>query len=105
MPPVAISSLCCSGAYRGGDDLRAFLPVYQKAREWVRSAPPEEVAAAEEEFFPGVSRELLASSIGRYQALGCWEGGIEIPRDLYEQALNVFQSVGGITWRHRYEEV
>ena len=63
------------------------------------------MALAEAGFFPGVSRELLASTIQRYQDLGCWDGGIEIPRELYEQALNIFQSVGGITWRHKYEEV
>ncbi len=105
MPPVAFSSLCCSRAYLKTAGHQMFVGVYRRAREWVRSAPAEEVAATEAEFFPGVSRELLASTIRRYQELGCWEGGIEIPRDLYEQALNVFQSVGGITWRHKYDEV
>jgi len=47
----------------------------------------------------------VAKTVARYQNLGTWEGGIEIPRDLYEQALTVFQSVGAIAWRHRYEEV
>ena len=47
----------------------------------------------------------LTPAIRNYQTLGCWDGGIEIPRDLYEQALNVFQAAGEITWRHRYEEV
>jgi len=103
--PVAFSSLCCSRAHLKTEEHRAFVETYQRAREWVRSSPADEVAAAEAEFFPGVSREQLASTIKRYQDLGCWDGGIEIPRDLYEQALNVFQSVGGITWRHKYEEV
>ena len=105
MPPVAFSSLCCSRPHLKTAEHRVFLQTYQRARDWVRSAPANEVAAAEAEFFPGVSHELLASTIQRYQDLGCWEGGVEIPRDLYDQALNVFQSVGGITWRHKYEEV
>jgi len=30
---------------------------------------------------------------------------VVIPRDLYEQALNVFESAGEIRTRHPYEEV
>ncbi len=105
MPAVAFSSLCCDRGYQKTESYRAFLKVYERAREWVRSAPAEEVAAAEASFFPLIGPELLTPAIRSYQALGCWDGGIEIPRDLYEQALNVFQSAGEITWRHRYEEV
>lgn len=105
MPPVAFSSLCCARDYRKTGDYGTFLKVFERAKEWVRTSPPEEVAAAEASFFPEIAPELLASAIQRYQALGCWEGGIEIPRDLYEQALNVFQAAGAIAWRHRYEEV
>jgi NitT/TauT family transport system substrate-binding protein len=105
MPPVAFSSLCCSREYQKTDGCRMFLEAYARAREWVRTAPAAEIADAEASFFPGIARERLVEAIRRYQALGCWEGGIEIPRDLYEQALNVFQATGGIAWRHRYEEV
>jgi NitT/TauT family transport system substrate-binding protein len=105
MPPVAFSSLCCARSYRSTPEYAAFLEVYPRAREWARTAPPEDVGAALTEFFPGVESDLLASTIGRYQALGCWDGGVQIPRDLYEQALNVFKAVGGITWRHQYDEV
>ncbi len=105
MPPVAFSSLCCSRAYQQTEEYRAFLAVYERARSWVRTASAEEVAAKEESFFPGIADEGLAETIMRYQSLGCWEGGIEIPRDIYEQALNVFQSAGATTWRHRYDEV
>jgi len=105
MPQVAFSSLCCSREYQKGEGYRVFLQAYSRARDWVRSAGVAEIVAAETPFFPDVSSERLHDAIQRYQALGCWEGGIEIPRDLYEQALNVFQAVGGIAWRHRYEEV
>jgi hypothetical protein len=105
MPAVAFSSLCCSREYQKSEGYRIFLEAYGRAREWVRSAPVAEILAAEAPFFPGVPAERLSDAIARYQALGCWEGGIEIPRDLYEQALNVFQAAGGIAWRHRYEEV
>jgi NitT/TauT family transport system substrate-binding protein len=105
MPPVAFSSLCCSRAFQKTEAYQLFLTAYAKAREWARTAPVAEIAAAEAPFFPLVAPELLSAAISRYQALGCWEGGIEIPRDLYEQALNVFQAAAEIAWRHRYDEV
>lgn len=105
MPPVAFSSLCCARAYRQTEACRVFLTVYSRAREWVRTAAPAEVAAAESALFPSTPIEALAEAVERYQGLGCWDGGIEIPRDLYEQSLNVFQAGAAIAWRHRYEEV
>ena len=105
MPPVAFSSLCCAREFQKTEAYRTFLSAYAKARELVRAAPAEQIAAALAPFFPQVAPELLADAVRRYQSLGCWEGGLEIPRDLYEQALNVFQAVREIAWRHRYEEV
>jgi NitT/TauT family transport system substrate-binding protein len=105
MPPVAFSSLCCARGFQKTEAYRLFLDAYARAREWVRTAPPEEVAAAEASFFPLIAPEVLTAAIRLYQALGCWEGGLEIPRELYEQALNVFQATGTIAWRHRYDEV
>jgi NitT/TauT family transport system substrate-binding protein len=105
MPPVAFSSLCCARAYQKTEGYSTFLKTYERAREWIRTSPAEDIAAKEASFFPGIAAEALTATVMRYQGLGCWEGGIEIPRDLYEQALNVFQSVGAIGWRHRYEEL
>jgi NitT/TauT family transport system substrate-binding protein len=105
VPPVAFSSLCCTRDYQKTPQYREFLRVYERAREWVRSAPAGEVAARETSFFQGVPSEALTDAIRRYQALGCWGGGIEIPRDLYEQSLNVFQAARAVAWRHRYDEV
>jgi NitT/TauT family transport system substrate-binding protein len=105
MPQVAFSSLCCSRSYQATEGYRTFMKTYARAREWVRTAPAGEVAAKEASFFPSIGSEMLASAVKRYREVGCWEGGIEITRDLYEQALNVFQSAGAIAWRHSYEEV
>jgi NitT/TauT family transport system substrate-binding protein len=105
MPPVAFSSLCCSREFLGTKSFSAFVAAYRESREWVRSAPAAEVAEKEASFFPGVPPAVLAASIGDYQKVGNWEGGIEIPRDLYEQALTVFESAGEIKARHRYEDV
>ena len=49
--------------------------------------------------------DVLAAAIAAYQDLGCWEGGIAIPEDLYEQALTVFEHAGEIRRRHAYGEV
>jgi len=105
MPPVAFSSLCCARHYQQTEDYRAFRETFERAKEWVRAAPPEDVAAAEAEFFPEIPAATLTGAVQRYQALGCWDGGTEIARELYEQALNVFAAFGEITWRHPYEEV
>jgi len=105
MPPVAFSSLCCRRDFVGTETFHRFLEAYGEARQWVRTAPAEEVARAEAGFFEGHSLDALAAGIRAYQELGAWEGGLEIPRDLYEQALNVFQAEAGLAHRHPYEAV
>jgi len=90
MPPVAFSSLCCATSYQQSDDYRVFLEAFTRAKEYARTAPPEEVAATESGFFRQTSRSALIEAVRRYQELGTWEGGIEIPADLYQQAKKVF---------------
>src|SRR5579862_248872 len=46
VPAVAFSSLCCARAFLKTAAYQSFLITYTRAREWVRSAPVEEVAAA-----------------------------------------------------------
>ncbi len=105
MPPVAFSSLCCSRDFTRTETFRKFIEACGEARQWVRTAPADEVARAEAGFFEGHSMDALAAGIRSYRSVGCWEGGVQIPRDLYEQALNVFQAEGGIARRHSYDEV
>ena len=105
MPPVAFSSLCCSREFLGTREFRAFLEAFAEAKEWVRTGPAEVIAEREAPFFPGMDTLVLAGTIRRYQALGCWDGGVEIPRALYEQALNVFEHAGEIHERFPYESV
>lgn len=105
MPEVAFSTLCCSRAFAGTSALADFMTAYTAAREWVRSAPPADVAKTEAPFFAGFSERELAAAIAGYQALGAWSGGTEIEASLYEQALNVFAFSGEITRRHPREEV
>ncbi len=103
MPPNAFSSLCAAREFIATDACRAFAKAFAEAKEWVRNTPAEEIAAKEASLFPGVDLAVLTSAIAQYKDLGTWDGGIEIPRDLYEQSLNVFESGGNITMRHAYE--
>lgn len=103
MPPNAFSSLCASQEFLRTETCRAFARAFAEAKTWVRNAPAQEIAAREASLFPGVDQAVLSSAIADYKKLGTWDGGIEIPRDLYDQSLNVFEFAGNIKSRHAYE--
>ncbi len=103
--PVAFSSLAAAPAWLEKPEAGRFLRAYGKARDWVNSAAPENVAAAEQSYFPSIRREALVRSIAYYQKLGCWSGNLDISRDEYETILDVFQHSKLITRRHPYEQV
>ena len=103
--PVAFSSLAASPAWLAGADAPRFMHAYRKSREWVHSAPPDEVAAVEQSFFPDIHREALIAAIARYQKLGCWAGDAGIDRSHYETALDVFTHARLISRRHPYDQV
>lgn len=105
MPPTAFSSLCASKDYLETEECRAFAKAFAEAKEWVRTAPAADIAAAQAPWFPGISQSALASAIAGYQGIGAWEGGAGIPRDLYEQSLNVFEHSSAIRQRQPYGAV
>ena len=105
MPEVAFSSLCASREFMETAEFHSFVRAYRTAREWVREGDPLDIAAKQASYFPGVEIGALAESIRQYQSLGCWAGEIAIPRELYEQALNVFELAGEIKHRPSYDEV
>jgi hypothetical protein len=70
-----------------------------------RRQDSEEVAESIAPFFPDIPVKTLAAPVAGYQKLGNWDEGLAIPRDLYEQSLNMFEQSGGITRRHAYEQV
>ena len=67
MPPVAFSSLCCSRDFLRTDACTRFLEAFRQAREWVRSAPAEEIAQTQASYFPDCPGRVLAAAITRYQ--------------------------------------
>ena len=103
--PVAFSSLAASPAWIAGADAKRFMRAYRKSRAWVNSAPPDEVAAVEQSFFPDIHREALIAAIACYQRLGCWAGDVGIDRSHYETALDVFAHSRLISRRHPYDQV
>jgi NitT/TauT family transport system substrate-binding protein len=103
--PLAFSSLAASRAWLAGADAPRFMRAYRQARRWVNSAPPAEIAAAEQRFFPEIAREALVSSLEYYQRLGCWQGEPDIDRSHYEASLDVLQHAKLITRRHAYDDV
>jgi len=105
MPANAFSTLCASREFLATDACRAFAEAFGEAKEWVRAAPAVEIATVEASSFPRIGAAPLASAIARYQKLGAWDGGIRIPRSLYEQSLNVFEECGAIRQRQPYDAV
>jgi NitT/TauT family transport system substrate-binding protein len=105
MPANAFSSLCAGRDVIAGDSFRPFLSAFAEAKAWVHQTSAEEIAAKEAGYFPRVSKSALTLAIERYKTIGAWGGPAEIPRDLYEQSLNVFESTGSIKTRHSYDEV
>jgi NitT/TauT family transport system substrate-binding protein len=103
--PVAFSSLAATRTWLATGMAQAFMRAYAKSRTWVASEPPAAVAKAEAPFFAGTKEAVLARTIAAYQRLGCWQGPLEIPRDAYEVALDVFRHSGLISRRHPYHAV
>jgi len=102
---VAFSSLCAMRAWLETETAQAFMRAYAKARAWVRDTPPEEVARIEAAEFEGIGQDALAATIAAYQRLSNWGGPLEITREAYERALDVFQYNEKISQRWPYEQV
>jgi NitT/TauT family transport system substrate-binding protein len=103
--PVAFSSLICRWEWLETDAAKRFSHAYRASREWVNTSDPEEIAQAESSFFPDHSAEAVAKAIRTYQQMGTWTGDIAIPKNLYENALNVFEHAKLISQRYPYEKV
>jgi hypothetical protein len=68
-------------------------------------SPAALVGEAVASFFPGVSLDVLAASVGRYQKLGCWRMDPAISREQYEVAMDVFLFSGVFKERYPYDDV
>ena len=103
--PVAFSSLCASPEWLKTDEALAFMRAYRKGQQFVLDEPAAVVADAVAEFFPGIDRDVLESTIATYQQLGCWQREARIGRDSYERLLDVFEYSGQLAKRYTYDDV
>jgi len=103
--PCAFSSLAARPEWIRTDQAKRFMNAYRNARTWVREAPAEEIARAEQSFFPGIALEALTNTIATYQTLGNWTPHIEISRAAWEATNDIFLYNKVITRRHAYEDV
>ena len=103
--PVAFSSLICRWEWFRTDIYYKFIEAYAKAREWVNTAEPFEIAEIEKDYFPNISIESISKAIEFYQKLGTWDKDIKIEPELYEKALDVFEFSNLIKSRYDYDDV
>lgn len=103
--PVAFSSLICRWDWLNTDEAQRFTAAYRASREWTNTAAPDIIAEAEADYFTDHSSKAVTRAIQAYQQMGTWQGDIQIPPELYENALNVFEHAKRITRRHPYDQV
>jgi NitT/TauT family transport system substrate-binding protein len=103
--PCGFSSLAATRDWLNTDMAKAFMRAYRKTRIYLNQTPASEIAKAEKPYFPNIDEDVLADCIATYQQLGCWTPHVEITRPAYEKTLDVFEYVGLLKQRYRYEQV
>lgn len=103
--PCAFSSLAATREWLETDMAKAFTRAYANARAWLIATPADEVAATLGTYFADINPAVLASTIGYYQKLGNWTPHVEITKESYEAALDVFEHDGRLESRPAYEDV
>jgi NitT/TauT family transport system substrate-binding protein len=96
---VAFSSLAATPGWLQRDEAKRFMRAYRKARAWVRTAAPVEIADRLQALFPGTARSALERGLAAYQHLGCWAGEPVIAPGHYARALEAFEHARLVTRR------
>jgi NitT/TauT family transport system substrate-binding protein len=104
-PPIAFSSLCAHPDWLATDVARAFCRAYTRGHEQARTDSPAQIAVLIAPFLPDVQQSAIAHAVRAYQALGCWDGGVEIGVDLYDATVRLFQRFGELTASPCYSDV
>jgi len=103
--PCAFSSLAASRDWLETEMARAFMRAYRKTRIYMNETPAFEIARVQKPYFPDIDEDVLADCIGTYQQLGCWTPHVEITQEAYEKTLDIFEYVGLLKQRYRYDQV
>ena len=86
------------------DAFAAMTRATAKMLAWLYANPPEKLAEAVASFFPDVPRDILASSLGRYQAAGLWSRDIGMNQIGFMRLAQSLHSGGFISQMPRYDE-
>jgi len=105
IPPVAFSSVMAMREFLDTEKAQAFMRAYLRSLRFVIQSSAHEIAEIEAGFFPGVSIEVIAAAISRYQQLGTWRSDPRITFAQYEQAMDIFIFAGVFKERYAYEDV
>ena len=105
IPPVAFSSLMATREFLQTPKAQAFMRAYRRSLRFVIESSPEEIAAAESGFFPGMQLDVLEAAIARYQQLGTWRLDPGITREQYVTAMDIFIYAGVFKERFPYDDV
>jgi NitT/TauT family transport system substrate-binding protein len=103
--PCGFSSLAATRPWLATPMARAFMRAYRKTRIYLNETPAAAIARAEKPWFPDVDEGVLAECIATYQQLGCWTPHVEITQAAYQKTLDIFQAVGLLKQRYRYDQV
>jgi NitT/TauT family transport system substrate-binding protein len=66
-------------ATRHRDDFRRMVRAIYRMQKWLHAQPAATIAATVAPYFPDLDARILASAIGRYQALGIWNRDPVLP--------------------------
>lgn len=99
------SSLAATPEWLSTDMASAFVRAYTKTRIYMNEASADEIAKAEQEYFPKIGFDVLKDCISTYQQLGNWSPHIEITDKAYGATLDIYQYAGGLKERHTYDLV
>jgi NitT/TauT family transport system substrate-binding protein len=100
---VAFSTLAAKAEWLETDMAAAFMRAYRAARKLAVTGSEGEIAKLEAGFFPGIDSDALAETIAFYQKLGCWTPHLDITREAFEVAVDVFLHSGAISQRLPYD--
>lgn len=99
------SSLAATTEWLETDMAHAFVRAYSKARVYMNEETAENIALAQQEYFPKIDAAVLQDCISTYQQLGNWSPHIEITKPAYEATLDIYQYAGGVKERYEYSRV
>ena len=102
--PCGFSSLAATREWLATDMAKAFMRAYRKTRVYMNETPAAEIARAEKSYFPDIDEDVLADCIATYQRLGCWTPHVEITREAFDVAQDVFIHFGSLTAKVDYDQ-